>query len=213
MGSVERHQPMTGHGGALPPWSAAPDNVIPGAVALDAVMAASSKAVVLVSVPWACPVGFWYGLSIRLREPQPHGTPEIGPLFEPHGRDLESGSPLFGAGERFHFTLAFADGRTPRFPGAITAPSPADPEPDDQIAHRGLMGKATAQRSYSTWWVWPLPPPGPLSFLCSWPAMAIGKTCVEMDSGPIRDAAARAIELWPPGPGHCFDGRHGRRGW
>ena len=110
MGSVERHQPMTGHGGALPPWSAAPDNVIPGAVALDAVMAASSKAVVLVSVLWACPVGFWYGLSIRLREPQPHGIPEIGPFFQPRSRGLESGSVMYGAGEQFHFTVAFADG-------------------------------------------------------------------------------------------------------
>lgn len=205
MGSVERRQPRKGQGGALPPWSAPPDNVVPGAVALQAVAAASSKAVVVVSILWACPVGFWYGLSIRLREPQPHGIPEIGPFFEPHGRDLESGAPLYGAGEQFHFTLAFADGRTPRFTGLVTAPSPVDPEPDGGISHRELCGGVTPQRSYSIQWVWPLPPPGPLSFRCSWPAMAIGDTCVEMDSGPIREAAARAIVLWPPGPGYGFD--------
>jgi len=112
MGSVERRQPQNGQGSALPPWSTPPDNVVPGAVALQAVVAASSRAVVVVSILWACPVGFWYGLSIRLREPQSHGIPEIGPFFKPHGRDLESGSPLYGAGEQFHFTLAFADGRT-----------------------------------------------------------------------------------------------------
>lgn len=208
MESVDVHQPQSGQGGA-PPWSAPPDNVIPGAVALQAVMAASSKAVVLVSVLWACPVGFWYGLSVRLRDPQPHGIPEIGPFFQPRSRGLESGSVMYGAGEQFHFTVAFADGRTPRLRGMVTAPSPDDPEPDSGIAHRELGGGGTAQRTYSTWWVWPLPPPGPISFLCSWPAMAIGDTCVEMDSGPIREGAARALVLWPQGPGYGFGNKRG----
>jgi len=43
-----------------------------------------------------------------------------------------------------------------------------------------------------TLWVWPLPPPGPLTLVCEWPAMGIAVTRSELDAKPILDAAARA---------------------
>ena len=43
------------------------------------------------------------------------------------------------------------------------------------------------------YWLWPLPPAGPLRFACTWPDE---ETIAELDA-PIRDAAARAVELWP----------------
>jgi hypothetical protein len=46
------------------------------------------------------------------------------------------------------------------------------------------------------YWLWPLPPAGPLRFACAWPDEGIEETTAELDAA-IRDAAARAVELWP----------------
>jgi hypothetical protein len=45
-------------------------------------------------------------------------------------------------------------------------------------------------------WVWPLPPEGPLAFVCEWPAADIPETRNEIDSAVVRDAAAGAVVLW-----------------
>jgi hypothetical protein len=45
-------------------------------------------------------------------------------------------------------------------------------------------------------WLWPLPPAGPLRFACAWPDEGIEETTAELDA-PIRELAARAVELWP----------------
>jgi hypothetical protein len=50
-------------------------------------------------------------------------------------------------------------------------------------------------------WLWGLPPPGPLTFACQWPAEQIPPSQVELDAGLVLDAAARATSLWPdPSP-------------
>jgi hypothetical protein len=41
-------------------------------------------------------------------------------------------------------------------------------------------------------WVWPLPPPGSLAFVCEWPAVGIEITRTEVDAQAILDASARA---------------------
>ena len=45
-------------------------------------------------------------------------------------------------------------------------------------------------------WLWPLPTEGRLSFVCEWPALDIPLTRADLDSAPIRDAAARSQRLW-----------------
>jgi hypothetical protein len=45
--------------------------------------------------------------------------------------------------------------------------------------------------------MWPLPPIGPLFFVCEWPAAGIPLTRVEVDSERLRDAAGRSRELFP----------------
>ncbi|MFL6222641.1 MAG: hypothetical protein ACJ75K_07385, partial [Actinomycetes bacterium] len=46
-------------------------------------------------------------------------------------------------------------------------------------------------------WVWPLPPPGPFTFVCEWPARGIAESGAEIDAGSILEAAGRAVTLWP----------------
>ena len=45
-------------------------------------------------------------------------------------------------------------------------------------------------------WLWGLPPPGPLTFTCQWPAEQIPPSQAELDAGLLLEAAARATTLW-----------------
>jgi hypothetical protein len=50
----------------------------------------------------------------------------------------------------------------------------------------------------------PLPPPGPLAFICAWPGRGIPTSRMEVDGGAIRAAADTAMTLWPDDP-YCSD--------
>jgi hypothetical protein len=192
------HVGASDDGAGLPAWAGAPDNVMPGAVPTEALLAASAKAVVWISILWAYPTGFQFGLSLRIREPQAHGNWASGPLF---AGELypETGALEWRPGERFHFALSFADGRTvdnrPRIDHA--PPSASDPAPKRGIELRSESIRLSPQTLDELYWVWPLPPSGPIRFLCEWAAMGVGPTLVEVDAGPLRDASARSVVLWP----------------
>ncbi|MDI2131043.1 hypothetical protein [Yinghuangia seranimata] len=42
-----------------------------------------------------------------------------------------------------------------------------------------------------------LPTAGPLTLVVAWPAEGVPETAVELDATAVRDAAARAVEVWP----------------
>ena len=59
-------------------------------------------------------------------------------------------------------------------------------------------GGSGGPRSYDmSMWVWPLPPPGPVAFVCEWAAESIALTRREIDAEPILDAARRSEAMWP----------------
>lgn len=45
-------------------------------------------------------------------------------------------------------------------------------------------------------WLWPLPPPGLLSFITDWPATGVTETTTTVDAGELIDAASRSEQLW-----------------
>jgi hypothetical protein len=47
------------------------------------------------------------------------------------------------------------------------------------------------------YWLWPLPPTGPLRVSCEWPFVDIALTTVEIDGDALLDAASHARNLWP----------------
>ena len=71
-----------------------------------------------------------------------------------------------------------------------------DTEPDGPILSPYAFGGGPGQR-FSRWWAWPLPPPGPLEFVCEWPELGITETRAGIDAQLILDAAQRSIRLWP----------------
>jgi hypothetical protein len=43
----------------------------------------------------------------------------------------------------------------------------------------------------------PVPPAGPMWFVCEWPAFDVPVTKAEVDASVIRHAASRALVVWP----------------
>ncbi len=57
-------------------------------------------------------------------------------------------------------------------------------------------GSGGHRRAKTGYWLWPLPPAGPLAFVCEWPGEEIGLTRREIDGHAVRDAAGRATFVW-----------------
>ena len=101
------------------------------------------------------------------------------------------------ADEILRFGIQYADGSKATSLGPPMI-GPQDKRPEGPILqHQGGGGGGTV--ATQRFWAWPLPPPGPLAFVCEWPKYAISLTRHEIDAGVIREAAKRAIELWPEG--------------
>ena len=48
-----------------------------------------------------------------------------------------------------------------------------------------------------TLWIWPLPPPGPVTVTCSWPSRGLHDARLVLDGDAIQAAARRAQPFWP----------------
>jgi hypothetical protein len=97
--------------------------------------------------------------------------------------------------EFLRFGVQFADGRK-----ATNLDWPAfgheEREPDPPVLAQG-GGGGGGQFWDEERWVWPLPPAGPLAFVCEWPGRGIAESRMEPDARLILEAAGRAVTLWP----------------
>jgi hypothetical protein len=59
---------------------------------------------------------------------------------------------------------------------------------------RGARGNG--RRYTFDYWAWPLPPPGPLSFVCEWPSHGVPQTGHDVDAEEILAASRQARRLW-----------------
>jgi hypothetical protein len=97
----------------------------------------------------------------------------------------------FAAHGAFEVSLRLSDGRT------VSGGRPSgDTEPAEPFL-RPAGGGATSHHSQQRWWAWPLPPSGPLEFVCRWPSMGISEASVSIDADLILEAARRSIQVWP----------------
>jgi len=73
----------------------------------------------------------------------------------------------------------------------------AEPEGPVLLPHGGGGGQSSAGQVVMKpgYWLWPLPPAGPLRISCEWPFVDISLTTVELDGDPLRSAVTRP--LWP----------------
>ena len=94
--------------------------------------------------------------------------------------------------------LRFADGHTPsNYPGRWPRTFETE-EPDPPfLYYHGGGGCEGGWRSPH--WLWGLPPPGPLAFVCTWPTGQLPAARVEIDASLVLAAADRAVPVWPTG--------------
>ena len=93
---------------------------------------------------------------------------------------------------RFRIGLAFSDGRT------ATSGQRDAPDVEEQAAAQlKLLGSAQQGLMWNgEYWLWPLPPAGPLIDGCRWPDRGIPETLVQIDPAPLLKASALSRSVW-----------------
>jgi hypothetical protein len=117
-----------------------------------------------------------------------------------HPEEHLPGGPRDLAASRrsFRFGLQFSDGG--KAAGSPGGRPDRDSEPAGPVLYP-FAGGGGPHSFVSRWWTWPLPPAGPLEFVCEWPAFGIAESRAGIDAELILEAAMRSIRLWPENEG------------
>jgi hypothetical protein len=168
-----------------PVWSGPLDNELGVAVPLQLEVARTERVALAVVGVVAFSRGFSFRFTIRRRvDGDAHDYP-FHHFHHPAG--MESDALKFG--------IEFADGSK-----ATTLGRPPSKNAFDETQGPVLSpgGGGGGPRSYDvSMWVWPLPPAGPLAFVCEWIAAGVVLTRHEIEAQAILDAAVRSEPLWP----------------
>lgn len=180
--------PATSECTALPVWAGPPDAVLPGTVAVSIVLAHNDQAAVSIGRCDAYPTGFTFEVDVVASQvgldPSMHG-------LEPRRRTGNTYATMLRLG------VQFADGgraTNVRDQVAELREPPAAPY------MRPTHGSGSQGRWRQEFWVWPLPPPGSLAFVCQWPAAGISLTQAEIEGSDVTSAADRAVTMAPRRP-------------
>ena len=175
------------------PWMR-PETVIPGSVPAELLLVRGEAVAVAVGSLRAYPNGFEFAVHVRLRREDAEYRHGMSDPFDWHacGRRETTGDQALRLG------ILYADGRRT----ATTSRRPALPggaEAGELALQQG--GSSGSDRRWDgDFWVHPLPPDGPVTFVASWLAYEVTETRAQVDGSAIRAAASRAIELWPDDP-------------
>jgi hypothetical protein len=194
MDDVDAPRAGAGH----PGWLAPPPSVLGQVVAGQLLLARSDRAAVVLTSVLAYPSGFEFHVSAILREPAPVRSEAAQRQAEALGAGAAVPRPrtfveAVGGPE---ITLGFADGTT--LSSGRAGPLPEHDVPGGPVL---VPVEATTDDRHrdARFWVWSLPPEGPVTVECAWPAQEITYGRVEISGALIRQAAAGAVELWPRG--------------
>jgi hypothetical protein len=160
-------------------------------VPLELVLARSATAAICVIRVSAYPTGFEFDL---LTLSDPDSEEDLEPhMFGPRHRRGQA-----EADQRLRLGVQFSDDRKATNVGAGPGLSSHSEDPPGPVLSAG-GGGGGGGRWRQSYWVWPLPPVGPLAFVCEWSAASIPLTRHEMDTQLVLDAAARASQIFPAG--------------
>jgi hypothetical protein len=160
------------------PWDL-PGREFPRVAASALLLARTDVVAVIVAAVWAFREGFTFWVKAPFRQA---------------GAGLEG----WPDEQALHIGVQFADCRKAANAGRL--PSPAGSVPAGLILKPHGFGGGPQDWNLS-YWVWPLPPAGPVSFVCEWAAYDIRETRADLDGQLILDAARHSIQLWPDGRG------------
>jgi hypothetical protein len=169
-----------------------PEAALAGVVAEELLLVRTDSAAIAITGLLAYPTGFEFMLSTVLRR-ESRRAAMFDPGLQHHWHVHHGDEPV--PDQFLRLGIQFADGSVATNLDRRAFMSPqSDPVGTVLLADGGGGG---GRRYDMRYWVWPLPPPGPLTFVCQWPAYGIAESRVDIDAQLILDAAARAVQLWP----------------
>jgi hypothetical protein len=176
-----------------PAWVEPPADLVPGIVPVELILVRTPQRAIGLTGIRAYPTGFSCTLHLRLREVIPGEQSRFG-MFSMFDDGV---NPAGEFGDYYlRIGVGFADGRKATNLNQrwdFDEGPPPDPPTLRLVRWEGY--------DLLAWevdvWVWGLPPPGPLAFVCEWPARHIPETRVEIDAGLVLEAAARVVPIWP----------------
>jgi hypothetical protein len=163
------------------PWHGPPANELGVSVPIRLELVRTDAVLVGLVDVTAYSTGFEFELTIRRFEPdEPAEEWMAEEWWAPHG---------FGA-DAFQLGMEYADG------SRVVADAPPTGEaPAAVLANQG--GGGGGNEYEDRYWVWPLPPSGPLAVVCRWPRFGVSEQRLVVDAELIRRAAAGSTALWP----------------
>jgi len=163
------------------------DWVIPTIVPLGRRLAQSASAVVCLDAVQCWPEGL--SLSIRALMRRARGLHGVPP------------SRLAPSSEGLHIGVVFADGRRAAYvdggSGGAQLRQRSEGEPVLVMGVGSMWGQFHRMVEL---YLSPLPPEGPLTVVVQWLEHDIGETRFELDTAPLRAAAASVTDVWPDLP-------------
>jgi hypothetical protein len=154
-----------------PPWFTEPESELGVAVPVREVLVSKPEVVVALIDCVAYTTGFKFSIAMRTRgdlNPTAMGFP--GPYMH---RPPE---------EPMDFYKAIQEGREPDIPaGPVLSP---------------MGGGGGGKRWDFRYWVWPLPPQGPVTITCEWAELWSGEVSADVDGAAIRRAGESSEKLW-----------------
>jgi hypothetical protein len=180
-----------------PAWLGPPEDSFGVIVPLRLVLARTANLAAAILGVTAYRSGFTFELAIRRRAAVEEDSLDTHRALHWLGREASPPPEVLRLG------VQFADGQratnldnwwdylAPQDPGQAPPPGPV------LLPHNGRGGERVWDQSY---WVWPLPPAGPLSFVVQWPAQGVPLTRAGVEAVGIVQAAAQDERLWPEGP-------------
>jgi hypothetical protein len=170
-----------------PEWFGPPNDILPGQSAQRTTLVRTDQAVLVAQRFSAYPNGFTFDLTVNLRNPDytDHFPWEL--EYRPGIEELPDTFVRLG--------IVFSDGSSW---SNLDSWEPREwdepPEAPFVVGHGGGGGDGHWEQRY---WVWPLPPEGPLTFIVSWPSEGVDETSHHLDATELRQRAEEAERLWP----------------
>jgi hypothetical protein len=196
-------------GGHAPPWTGRPQGPPPGEVLSELVLSRSETAALSIAYLDAYPDGFELEIEARttvaydeLRREGDSGPDVFGRHWPTVGEPRDLLPP-----ELLRVGVQFADGR--RATNVHNRPARG---PIMWPLTGGERGGPCDSHFHQGYWLSPLPPPGPVSFVCEWPAAGIPLVRHELDAQLVLEGAERARALFPGDQQVRRDGRDWRLG-
>jgi hypothetical protein len=174
------------------PWHGPPLRTLPGRLAETLVLARTDRVAVAVGGFAVYPTGFTFAFETVPRRYGPREWADLDHFGFGHGIGDQGELPP----ELLRFGVEFADGSRAT---SLDRLSRRDEDPD-AVPRAPVLWPMGGGGGGGRWthnvWVWPLPPSGPLTFACEWPALDIPLTRLDIDAESVRQAAGRSILLW-----------------